>query len=298
MHEIKELIKRSGRFFVRITEKPKNISKILFCNLMKCFKQLLVILKKISMGILVGFAIIIHLMPSIWKANAGGTVEWMPVIVIIIMLILLAMLYYYKGIVRAFKIANRTAALIEYFAVTVMVLLSGYYIGISIADGYFKLELDIFDRLFYATICMMSMFFVCKCCTEIKELIDKECEYSKKTFLFILILLQIAQSFCLSYLSVICMNKSAFEFPNGLLITNGSELTFELSYFSAMTLLTVGGTLNAVSVLAKILVFFESAIFAVFISMIVFSGSFTKAASNKTEQVQPAEKKDSESVTQ
>lgn len=289
LHKIKELIKRVERFFVRITEKSKKLCRLFFGNLIKYFTKLLAILKKISMGFLVGFAIVIHLVPSIWEANAGNEVEWIPLIVVVILLVLLAMLYYYKGIVRAFRIDKRTAALIEYSAVTTLVLLSGYFIGISIADGYFRAELDIFDRLFYGTICIMSMFFVYKCCKEIKELIDKECEYSKKTFLFILILLQIAQSFCLSYLSVICMNKSAFVFPEESLTANESVLTFEFFYFSAMTLLTVGGNLNAVSVLAKILVFLESAIFAVFISMIVFSGSFSKTKTGKAEKVQTAE---------
>ena len=85
------------------------------------------------------------------------------------------------------------------------------------------------------------------------------------------------------------MNKSAFVFPEESLTANESVLTFEFFYFSAMTLLTVGGNLNAVSVLAKILVFLESAIFAVFISMIVFSGSFSKTKTGKAEKVQTAE---------
>lgn len=298
MSKRKCCFKSISRFFTKVVEKVKKASKTLIDILIKISRKVFAFLKKASMAILICFAIALHLVPNIWIAHTGNSVEWLPEIGLIIALIGVAALYYHKEIIRFFNLTGKTASTVEYFVITAVALALGYYVGASIADGYFDSELTWLDKLFYVVIFILPLFFVCKYCAGIQDLIDKDYEYSKKAFLFLLLLIQMAQFFALSYIALICLNKSAFVFPTGLEITTKSELAFEVLYFSAMTLLTVGGDLDANCVFAKILVFFESAVFAVFISMIVFSGSFSKVASDKTEQLQPAEEENPKSVIQ
>lgn len=279
-----DFLKNMNRCILSFAEATKKASMKLYYNFVGIIKKVLSFFKKASMAIFIGLAITLHLIPIISSFYTGNSVEWLPVVGMVVALIMVAILYYHASIVKLFNMAGNTAAYTEYFSCTTMILALGYYVCTSIADGFFRTETDFLSKIFYVVICILSLFFVCKYCAEIKDLIDKEYKYSKKAFLFLWILIQMAQFFALSYTALICLNKFSFEFPQGLELTTSSELAFEMLYFSAMTLLTVGGELAARSVLAKLLVFFESAIFAVFISMIVFSGVFPKNETNKTNQ--------------
>lgn len=293
-----DFLKDIPRRITCFAEAIKKACVLFLRHIVRITKIVLHILKKTSIPIFIGVTITLYLVPVISGISTGNEVEWFPAIGMIVALIMVAILHCHARIVKLFNIVEKTAAYIEYFTYTTMILALGYYLCTYIADGFFSAKLDCIDKISYVVICILSIFVVCKYCAEIKNLIDKEQEYSKKAFLFLWILIQMAQFFALFYTALICLNRSSFEFPQGLEIATSSELAFEMSYFSAMTLLTVGGELVARSVLAKLIVLFESAIYAVFISMIVFSGLFPQNPTSKTEQSLLAEEDKPNSIVQ
>jgi len=146
-----------------------------------------------------------------------------------------------------------------------------FFVSTNLAKLYFERPLSALDITcccFFAAFHFLYVFYYC---TELKDVTRPQFPPSFKAKFLVACIIHIAQLFADVYIILFILSPHSF---NGIDISSAFTICFDFTYFSAMTLLTAGSEIIAVSRLARTVVLIETFLFVIVISMVIF-GIFT-----------------------
>lgn len=141
-----------------------------------------------------------------------------------------------------------------------------FYTGTILARSYFKPEILSYEVFFYVLLILLQVQLILYYCADLAGLVNKNFGLMPKIKLFLFSIIHIIQLFSNLYMLLLIFDHGALT---GVVTDTPTLLCFDLTFFSAMTLLTGSTSIVPVSVWAKIIVLAETFVFAIFISIVV-----------------------------
>ena len=148
-------------------------------------------------------------------------------------------------------------------------LLPVFIFGIlcMLSDLYFADRLEIAVLVISTITIIRQCGFIVQYCLELMKINKKNFELKEKALFFFYDILHIIQAFALIYTLIFVIDHNAFK----NVVTNSAfSIAFDMTYFSAMTLLTGNNVIEPQSTVAKAVVLIETFILTVYISIIIF----------------------------
>lgn len=136
-----------------------------------------------------------------------------------------------------------------------------------LADIYFADKLEIAVLAVSIFMILRQCWFLVQHCLELLRINKNMHSIKDKAVLFVYEIFHIIQTFVLIYTLVFVINHDAFK---NVVTDSAFSIAFDMTYFSAMTLLTGNNVIEPHSTIAKAVVLVETFILTVYISIIIF----------------------------
>lgn len=160
------------------------------------------------------------------------------------------------------KIVSIPFALLGYLSPAIL-----FCLGTFFATLYFEPEIKLYEVVIHIGFILLLLCFIIYYCIELVDVVNQEYILAQKIKLFLFCIIHIIQLFTNIYISLLIFDHSALA---GVTTDSPLLLCFDLTFFSAMTLLNGGCSILPMSVWAKSIVLIQSFVFTVFISIIIF----------------------------
>lgn len=161
-----------------------------------------------------------------------------------------------------FKKITPIAAKIAVFLTPVL----SFYISMELSNIYFQDELQNYETVFLTGFIIILFLFIAKYCLDLLDINKTKFGLRHRIIYFLFSIIHVIQLFANIFMLIITLNKNAFS---NTTFETPFELSFDFTYFSAMTFITADGGIVPESRLAQTFVLIESFIFTIYISTII-----------------------------
>lgn len=167
------------------------------------------------------------------------------------------------------KIKSKYLKKITPFFTKIAILLTpvfSFYLSMNQSKIYFQDRLQKYETVFLVAFIIIQFLFIIKYCIDFWDINNNVSNLKQRIIYFLFAIIHVIQLFANIFVIIATLDNNAFS---NTTFETPFELSFDFTYFSAMTFITADGGIVPESRLAQTFVLIESFIFTIYISTII-----------------------------